>query len=1349
MGNQLALGADVNVADVLEGRLRGKGQLGGGKGRLLKTVHCGHDDGDVVAKFFLKTSPQDEETVDQEQKKLVAYGERLAQLRRTRPGPTNVCWYSQFRNIRQTKTSNAAAFLIRTYFRHSLQERVMTRPFVPKVGRLWMAYQLLCAVDEMHSAQISHGDIKAENVMVTAMGWVYVVDLAPFKPTYIPEENPSDFSYFFDTAENRHCTLAPERFVPRDARVDRPQGQAARRRAVQDWVDDEDRVTEQMDVFSAACTIAQLFRDGEVLFKLDQLRAYKAGTYDPRPGLSEKVRDEAVVAMIMAPLERDPQRRPSAREVITRFTPSVFPRYFGAFHELVIGPLSELSPDKRVEALNARIDELLAYLRGTECEENIQGAAVLLANVLAASVRHCGLTANKVHCLQLMARVAEHAGDDCCLRLLLPYAVTQLQRDRPLVRATAVRAIAAIVGQVREFAPGEARLFEEYLVPAIMPLANDESPHVRATLAEMLPEIAAHARRFVEARQLLPQLADAALVSSSQSGYDSDLGQLHEMFKHLVAELVHRADVDAFVARGFLSDLEKLCVFFGRHMTDRFILPSLAMGHFLSAPDFQVRRELHAKLLGVALYVGPGSLEWILTLLKEGLLDAEEVVVSEALGSLEQLAALGLLERAELTALAAQIAPQLMHPSRWIRDGALGFFSALPKCLSEVDVLCFVLPLAEPFLQYRVLSLERETLSAALLPPIPRQAFAEALRSGRLDHAQLPQGSIGCEAESRRREQLDAFVTTAMQALRRGHVADIAAGVAGNSPDAQDTGGPDLEVAPRELKEHARSWPQLEQDARLLQALDPPPGDAAGVLNNLEFQLTEVEQPDPGAELGAASTGEALRCPNLGCARPTGRQLRRMRLKQEEARRQEPIPRGDGSSQARQRDRDRGATQSPRGGQRGDDPAGGYGMLRDARPTSALICQAEEHQAAVTDLAVHDTLPVFLTASMDASVRLWDARKVDREAALVSQMTYIDASTEGQDSPVLSVAMLRGQPDETGCCGNAAGTLAMFCIESGVFLHRQSLAGGEGGGVSALRRAGSSDVIVAATHGGFLCAADGRAHREVFSVRAERAHGPMTGLVVGDEHGRGSWVVTTTSRGFVSLWDLRFRMPVRTWDIGEPANVVAVNGGDPVVLIGASQIQRWSLEKLSLVATYRPSSCTGPPAAALPRGGEHHLTRVAGQLSECGGAGGAAPQRHSIRAICGSREASWFITGGTDRCIRYWDAEKPRAGSYVVSGLRPGEPPLRYEVSTAAGQVSQIVEVADAGSHAAGRPDPAAGGLRAASQAHQQHKDAVTALALLRPSRDLSAQPLLVSASRDGCVKMWQNASPPAVGDKK
>lgn len=69
----------------------------------------------------------------------------------------------------------------------------------------WHCIDVICA-----NSHFFVGDIKCENVLITSSNWLYLADFASFKPTYIPYDDPSDFSFFFDTGGRRLCYLAPE-----------------------------------------------------------------------------------------------------------------------------------------------------------------------------------------------------------------------------------------------------------------------------------------------------------------------------------------------------------------------------------------------------------------------------------------------------------------------------------------------------------------------------------------------------------------------------------------------------------------------------------------------------------------------------------------------------------------------------------------------------------------------------------------------------------------------------------------------------------------------------------------------------------------------------------------------------------------------------------------------------------------------------------------------------------------------------------------------------------------------------------------------------------------------------------
>ncbi len=47
-------------------------------------------------------------------------------------------------------------------------------PLLSKIDKLWLSFQLLCALVQIHSENFYHGDIKTDNVMVTSWNWVFL-----------------------------------------------------------------------------------------------------------------------------------------------------------------------------------------------------------------------------------------------------------------------------------------------------------------------------------------------------------------------------------------------------------------------------------------------------------------------------------------------------------------------------------------------------------------------------------------------------------------------------------------------------------------------------------------------------------------------------------------------------------------------------------------------------------------------------------------------------------------------------------------------------------------------------------------------------------------------------------------------------------------------------------------------------------------------------------------------------------------------------------------------------------------------------------------------------------------------
>jgi phosphoinositide-3-kinase regulatory subunit 4 len=160
------------------------------------------------------------------------------------------------------------------------------------VEKKWIAFQLLNALRDARNRKVSHGDIKSENILVTSWNWVYLSDFASYKPTYLPLDDPSDFSFFFDTSGRRTCYIAPERFY---TAANNPEISAKKSKIAMDDSEGkrDGKVTESMDCFSVGCVIAELFLEGAPLFTLSQLFKYREGEFSVEGHLSA-IDDEGV-----------------------------------------------------------------------------------------------------------------------------------------------------------------------------------------------------------------------------------------------------------------------------------------------------------------------------------------------------------------------------------------------------------------------------------------------------------------------------------------------------------------------------------------------------------------------------------------------------------------------------------------------------------------------------------------------------------------------------------------------------------------------------------------------------------------------------------------------------------------------------------------------------------------------------------------------------------------------------------------------------------------------------------------------------------------------------------------------
>jgi phosphoinositide-3-kinase regulatory subunit 4 len=435
-----------------------------GAARFMKTIRARTDTGLVVAKLAMK--PVQNQDWDRYVKALITERRELADI-------PNALGYHR---VQQTSTTGVLA---RQFVHSSLYDRISTRPFLDLVEKRWLAFQLLCAVRDAHARSIFHGDIKTENVLVTSWNWLYLTDFSSsYKPTYLPEDNPADFSFFFDTSGRRTCYLAPERFLKA--------GEGEKGKGGMNW---------SMDIFSVGCVVAELFLETPI-FSLSQLLRYRANEYDPHAALDD-IKDKDIREMVAHMIQLDPQARYAADEYLNFWRGKAFPEYFSSFlHQymhLITDPTSGRKPitsgqenlgesDDRIDRVYNDFDKI-AFFLGYEDESKPSKAtqakvaanpnalfplqidipnhrhtisaavdkpgdngSLLFLTLVEASLRSTARASPRMKAIELLLAFAERVPDEVKLDRILPYLMDMLNEEQTEpVRIYALRATTQLV----------------------------------------------------------------------------------------------------------------------------------------------------------------------------------------------------------------------------------------------------------------------------------------------------------------------------------------------------------------------------------------------------------------------------------------------------------------------------------------------------------------------------------------------------------------------------------------------------------------------------------------------------------------------------------------------------------------------------------------------------------------------------------------------------------------------------------------------------------------------------------------------------------------------------------------
>ncbi|WVZ65017.1 hypothetical protein U9M48_014450 [Paspalum notatum var. saurae] len=1422
------------------------------RGRFLKSVRCKHDEGLLLIKVYFGRAG---EPID-----LKEHERRLERIRTAFKGiEGSHVW--PFQVWLQT---DKAAYLLRQYFFNNLHDRLSTRPFLSQIVKKWLAFQLILAVEQ------SHSDIKCENVLVTSWNWLYLADFASFKPTYIPHDDLSDFSFYFDTGGRRRCYLAPERFYEHGG-----DSQVAADAPLQP----------SMDIFSLGCVLAELFLEGQSLFEFSQLLSYRRGQYDPIHTL-EKIQDAGIRDMILHMIQLDPKKRLPCRGYLQKYESVVFPLYFSKFLHKFFSDTVPLDSDARVEKTQENFEKIHAIMMGSSTIEKIErstlcehsepserkgmgeqilnspgdsrkgtsiakkstpvdhrhivgdinfllkevenrsnntgtkvtkdmdhfvapsiscasgsqssqlgnsagtqiGSGLMGRNNVASHFQKisksnlCSLVAgydgqsdtysfdifqrldSKVSCegmallasllcscirsvkkpelrrasLILLKFASTYIDDDSHLQLVVPYVIAMLSDPAAIVRCAALETLCDVLCLVQDFPISDAVIFPEYILPMLSLLPDDTEESVRICYASNIHKLALTAYRFLLRSRIIadigpldesvvaPRSQSADSPAKKQDNYFAQLAELRKSIYEIVQDLVMGQKQTPNTRRALLQDIGYLCYFFGHKQSNDFLLPILPA--FLNDHDEQLRAVFFGQIVFVCYFIGSRSVEeYLLPYLELALSDGMEAVLVNALDCLTMMSKSGYLRKRVIVGLLVKVLPLLR------------------ESLGSIDTHVYLSCHLRHFLQREPPSLSSEAaLLSCLKPPLPKSVFYEALEDAQ------DMGDILLKIDSKKE-----------QTLHGGRYPGTAqSGSLTNLEDVVRLKGPNISSNMSLDIKNSVSFDKSLYSGFALHA---------STINNSFYDGLSKGIPSYSVSTDKRGLGQTHMVPDASVYKAS------IRLPWLEPNRPGVQTRDDHFS-SKWRDLSISDSMKSSSSLQGDsipnsDTGGLPSFSRSAvyletgwKPRGILVAHLQEHRLAVNDIVVSNDHTFFVSASDDSSIKVWDTRKLEKDIAFRSRLTYSMGT-----SRALCTTMVHGNSQVI--VGASDGTLHLFTVDcarsvgsvvemySGIVdVKRNDVK--EGAILSIVNCSPdsfSSTVLFSTKHCG-IHKWDTRTNSESWSFKSSPEEGYISALVVGQ---CGNWFISGSSRGVLTLWDNRFLLPVNSWNystvspieklcllIPPPSSISSA--GRPLVFVaaGCNEVSLWNAENGSCHQVFRTASTENEavpkaPSRPLNKPIIKYVRRAGNYKYRIDELNDPPVRRPGICALL-PLPGGDLLTGGTDLKIRYWDQARPEQ-SFCIAG------PLSKEVRSAKGDILEKAvgndECYDIRSsfgvqvvQEMYKQTITASGLTAKTKIAAAvadsagcHHDAVLALA----SFNLSSH-RLISASRDGAVKVWK-----------
>ncbi|KAG8181600.1 hypothetical protein JTE90_017721 [Oedothorax gibbosus] len=1345
-----------------------------GSTRFFKVARAKHREGLIVVKVFAIRDPS---------LPLKAHREQLDEIRKSLQSVPNALPFQK------SLLTDKAGILMRQYVKDNLYDRISTRPFLNNIEKRWIAFQLLQCLSQCHALGVYHGDIKLENIMVTSWNWVLLTDFASFKPTNLAEDNPADFSYFFDTSRRRTCYVAPERFIKTMSLSNTYSGSSTNvsstgsiAAASPSLIIHADEIktgdlTPAMDIFSLGCTFCEFISEGSCPFDFSQLLRYRIGDYDPSKVL-EKIEDLNLKKLVQSMIQKDPAARLNANEYLELQRDKAFPEYFYTFLNDYMKAFASMprSPDEKIYRLKKDINQIIEVITSYEkhqCvnessnnkENVVSEGLVLIVSLLTSLLRALKHSSAKLNALEVLKIMANHLSPEVILDRLLPHLVFLAKDKYPKVRVAVIQTLTDCLSLIKSIPRSDINIFPEYILPNLSHIAHDEAVIVRMAYAENIASLAETALRFLEMTQSdMEPDPDSTFINDDERNhhnkvsYDHELQALQELIQQSVTTLLSdpvNAVKQTLLERG----IRRLCVFFGRQKGNDVLLSHM-ITYLNDKEDRHLRGAFFDAIVGVASYVGWQCCPILKPLLQQGLTDCEEFVISKALTALSALTELGLIQKQMLYDLLTEAIPLLIHPNLWIKQAAVGFICVVAKSLNLADVQCRLVPLLQPFLKYQVIQVNKElVLLHAVQDPVPRSIFdyliklpslrnfLESLCERKVSRSVTRQGHKPSYREmdpnlisAYNRLQSDGMTEAVEEQILaiKDHLLKVQSKKCGDlimSSLEKNSGEIDILLLPsvvrtysiplvisenmfekpnmpvqskRTKKKSTAESPTMNEEWQHMFGTNDPKDTSSPKLQHQtsDTSLSSFSKvpssgkiTDEGLEVITSTDGKNLPLqeadledlkPNH-CA-PCREELHALIRKKQEGFLSDEIAREASDIELKD--------EKPQTSKKNVKVPSGY-----------LIAHLHEHRGAVNQIQVIPNSALFATCSNDGTIKVWDCEKMEgKNVANRSRLSY-----NRLDGPVSCMTMCQNM--QSIAAASESGNIHVFRImpenTKSTLVHTRNLDPVEEGCVVDIDYfdTGSQSVLAYATVTGSIVGWDLRSPGTAWKLENDPRLGLTTAFCTDPHH---CWLVVGTAKGNMVCWDLRFQLPITT--ITHPSNacirrmLVHPKKRSSVfaAVQGNNEVSLWDLESQGRLMTLW-SINNAPPLS---------MTEVSDD---------------SVYSMCWSYppRGSALLTAGSDKRIRHWDLYNPTNSHIIVGAANDPLVPtanINYNLKVIDG--SEVIcetykqkEEVSASSEEAPRPlTPPVG-----------HYDIISALATIQTS-----QPLIVSASKDGVVKVWK-----------